>query len=277
MIPASGSTFADFMDVCAPLPVSLAYPQTPVTPSFLASDPLGDGMTSPQLSGSVSSPYSGLSSCECVEIQLFHMNRLNQVLADSQPLRFDHSLQTIKATFGAGQVFLQCRTCTKDSSSLLILISVLNLTLQLFEYWISREISRAPQADHGVDIRYGYYEVCHEENLQIRTFLLRGLLLQCRELLSLLKTSVNRPSADGEGSAVTKTSTGETDNWPWSSPGSLFTPLPEIDPELLSNSGSESKCLLPIVAGYEATVEAFLQSVSSNECICGSRCEEQGT
>jgi hypothetical protein len=270
-----GSPFADFVNACPALSLGLGYPQTPVTPTFLSSDPLVDGMTSPPLSGSVSSPYTGLASCECVDMQLFHMNRLNQLLAESQPLRFDHSLQTIKATFCAGQIFLQCRTCAKDSSNLLLLISVLNLTLQLFEYWISRETSRAPQADHGVDIRYGYYEVCHEENLQIRTFLLRGLLLQCRELLSLLTTSVNTSYLDGESSVMAKTTTGEIDHHPWSSPGSLCTPLPDLDPELLRDSGSESKCLLPIIVGYEATVDAFLQSVSTNECICGSKCVEE--
>jgi hypothetical protein len=229
-------------------------------------------MTSPPLSGSVSSPCTGLASCECVDIQLFLMNRLNQLLADSQPLRFDHSLQTIKATFCAGQIFLQCRTCAKDSSNLLLLISVLNLTLQLFGYWISRETARAPQADHGVDIMYGYYEVCHEENLQIRTFLLRGLLLQCRELLSLLTIFVNTSYLDGESSATAKTATTEIDHQPWSSPGSLCIPLHDLNPELLINGGSESKCLLPIIVRYEATVDAFLQSVSTNECICGSKC-----
>jgi hypothetical protein len=275
MTAIGGSPFADFVDACPPLSVGLGYPQTPVTPTFLASDPLGDGMTIPPLSGSVSSPHTCLASCECVDMQLFHMNRLNQLLAESQPLRFDHSLQTIKATFCAGQVFLQCRICAKDSSNLLLLISVLNLTLQLFEYWISRETSRAPQADYGVDIRYGYYEVCHEENHQIRTFLLRGLLLQCRELLSFLATSVNSSYLDAESSTVAKAITGEADHRPWSSPGSLFTPFPDIDPELLSQNGSESTGLLPIVAGYKATVDAFLRSVSANECICGSKYAEE--
>lgn len=274
MAAVGGSPFADFVDACPSLSVGLGYPQTPMTPTFLSSDSLGGGMTSPPLSGSVSSPYTGLASCDCVDMQLLHMNRLNQLLAESQPLRFDHSLQTIKATFCAGQIFLQCRTCAKDSSNLLLLISVLNLTLQLFEYWISRETSSAPQADHGVDIGYGYYKVCHEENLQIRTFLLRGLLLQCRDLLSLLTTSVNTSYLDGESLTMVKT-TGETDHHLWSSPGSLCTPLPDLDPELLSSSGSESKCLLPILVGYEATVDAFLQSVSTNECICGSKCAEE--
>ncbi|CEJ56471.1 hypothetical protein PMG11_02677 [Penicillium brasilianum] len=275
MTSVGGSPFADFMDACPPFSISLGYPQTPVTPTFLASDPLGDDITSPTLSGSVASPYPGLVSCECVDMQLFHMNRLNQLIAESQTLRFDQSLQAIKATFCAGRIFLRCGICAKDSSNLLLLISVLNLTLQLFEYWISREASRVPRADHGVDIRYGYYEVHHEENLQIRTFLLRSLLLQCRELLSLLSTTVNTSSLDVENSAVAGTTTGETEHQPWSSPGSLCTPFPDLDPALLNHGDSESKCLLPIVTGYEATVDVFLQAVSTNECICGSKFQDE--
>ncbi|KAF3386914.1 hypothetical protein F1880_001094 [Penicillium rolfsii] len=272
---ADSSPFANFMDACPSLSLGVGYPQTPVTPTFLSSDPVGNGTTSPPLKGSISSSYTGFAPCECVDMQFFHMNRLNQLLAESQPLRFDHSLQTIKATFCAGHILLECRKCAKDSSNLLLLISVLNLTLQIFEYWISRETSRAPQADHGVNIRYGYYEVCHEENLQIRAFLLRGLLLQCRELLTLLTTSVNTSYVDGESSTMAKTTTEETDHLPWSTPGSLCTPLPDLDPDLLSNSDSESRCLLPIIVGYGATVDAFLQSVSTNECICGSKCAEE--
>lgn len=231
-------------------------------------------MTSPPLSGSVSSPYSSLAPCECVEIQLFHMNRLNQVLAESQPLRFDQCLQTIKATFGAARIFLQCRMCVKGNANLVLLISALNLTLQLFEYWISLEASPAPQADHAVDIRYGHYEVRHEENLQIRTFLLRSLLLQCRDLLSVLKTSVSGSCLDGKSQVVAKTTTTETGNQLWCLLGNLGVPFSELDPDLLSDTGSESNCLLPIIAGYEATVDVFLQSVSTNECICGSKCAE---
>ncbi|KAJ5167908.1 uncharacterized protein N7482_003502 [Penicillium canariense] len=269
LTPVDGSPFADLVDPCPPLPVGLGYPHTPVTPTCVASDPLGDGLASPRFGGPVSSPYLGLASCECVDMQLFHMNRLNHLLAESLPLRFDHSLQTIKATFCAGQVFLRCRQCAKDSANLLLLISVLNLTLQLFEYWISRETSRVPRAQHGVDIRYGCYEVCHEENLQIGTFLLRGLLLQCREVLSLLTTCVNTSYLDGHSSTESKTTTDDPDAQPWSLSDQLGSCLPELDPRVLRSSPGNS-CLLPIIAGYEATVAAFLQSVSVNECICGS-------
>lgn len=206
-------------------------------------------------------------------MQLFHMNRLNHLLADTMPLRFDHSLQTIKATFCACQVFLQCSKCAKDNANLLLVISVLNLTLQLFEYWISRETSRIPRAEFGVDIRYGYYEVCQDENRRIRTFLLQGLLFQCRETLSMLTAAINTACLDGPKLADnditvdSKLLTGDPQSMTWPSTSSC---MPVIDSDLLNNSGGNI-CLLPIIAGYEAKVESLLLSISSNECICEAK------
>jgi hypothetical protein len=205
-------------------------------------------------------------------MQLFHMNRLNHLLAGSMPLRLDHSLQTIKCTFCACQVFLQCTKCAKDSTNLLLTISVLNLTLQLFEYWVSRETTRAPRPEHGVDIRYGYYEICHEENRQIRNFLLRGLLLQCRDVLLALKNTASAADiqisklGDQEGSEPKLSDEHASQNWTTSEHVGL---LSDLDAGILGGT-PRSEGLLPIIAGYEATVSAFLQSTSWGECICGS-------
>lgn len=262
------SPFTDLVDPCPALPAGLGYPHTPVTPTFLSGD-LADSMASPSLAGSVASPYP-ISPCECVDMQLFHMDRLNHLLAGSMPLRLDHSLQTIKCTFCACQMFLQCTKCAKDSTNLLLSISVLNLTLQLFEYWVSRETSRAPRPEHGVDIRYGYYEICHEENRQIRNFLLRGLLLQCRDVLLALKSTANAADVlisklDHESSSESKLLDEHIGHW---SPAEHIGLFPDLDIDIPSTPRSEG--LLSIIAGYEATVSAFLQSTSWGECICGS-------
>lgn len=262
------------MDSCSALPLGLGYPHTPVTPTFLPSDPLIDGIASPPFGGSVSSPYSA-APCECVDKQLFYMNRLNHLLAESIPLRLDHSLEAIKATFCACQTFMQCVKCTKDNASLLLVISVLNLTLQLFEHWISRDTPRVPRMEHGADIRYGYYEVGHEDNQQIRFFLLRRLLLQCRDVLSMLTTAVNTACIDtpkllGEGSSESSIKSEESLHHPWLPSDHFGAPLQELDSDALG-VGAGTNCLLGIIAGYEATVDAFLQSVSSNDCICGSQ------
>jgi len=65
------------------------------------------------------------------------------------------------------------------------------------------------------------------------------------------------------GSSPEKISIEDTSQF-WASSAHL-----DLDPDMVGNPGSN--CLLPIIAGYEATVEAFLQTVSSNECICGSK------
>lgn len=229
-------------------------------------------MASPPFGGSVSSPFPS-APCECIDMQLFHMNRLNHLLADTMPLRFDHSLQTIKPTFWACRMFVQCGICAKDNANFLLVISVLNLTVQLFEYWISRFASRAPQAELGVDIRYGYYEVCQKEEQQIRTFLLRGLLLQCRETFSMLTAAINTACLDApklvhnDITADSKFLIGDSPNLPWVSPSAC---MPGIDSDIL-NHGEGNLCLLPIIAEYEATVESFFQSISSHECICGAK------
>jgi hypothetical protein len=248
----------------------MGYPHTPVTPTFLSGESLTDGLASPSLAGSVASPYP-LSPCECLDMQLFHMNRLNHLLAGSLPLRLDHSLQSIKCTFLACQMFLQCNKCAKDSPNLLLSISVLNLTLQIFEYWVSRESSRAPRSERGVDIRYGYYEICHEENRQIRNFLLRGLLLQCREVLLTLKGTASIADAQvpklGDHEGTESEAPDDLPNQHWV-PSDHIGLLTELDAELTHQPRSEG--LLSIIAGYEATVAAFLQSTSWGECICGS-------
>ncbi|KAJ5924791.1 hypothetical protein N7466_008978 [Penicillium verhagenii] len=268
-----GSPFTDLMDSCPTIPLGLGYPHTPVTPTFLPSDPLIDGMASPPFGGSISSPYPS-APCDCVDKQIFYMNRLNHLLAESMPLRFDNSLQLIKATFCACQFFMQCAKCTKDNANLLLVISVLNLTLQLFEYWISRETTRIPRTELGLDIRYGYYEVGQDDNRQIRAFLLRKLLLQCKDVLSMLTAAINticleNPKLlDSEGHAESSMKTEDLVNHTWAPPGHFGATLSH--PELDGLSGPGSNCLLPIIGGYEATVDAFLQSVS-NDCICGSK------
>ncbi|CAG8237710.1 unnamed protein product [Penicillium olsonii] len=262
------SPFTDLPDSCSALPSGIGYPNTPVTPTFLSGETLPEGLASPSLAGSVASPYP-LSPCECIDMQLFHMNRLNHLLGDSLPLRLDHSLQSIKCTFLACQMFLQCNKCAKDTPNLLLAISVLNLTLQLFEYWVSRETSRAPRLEHGVDIRYGYYEICHEENRQIRNFLIRGLLLQCREVLLALKSIADAQVPKlGEHEGLDSKGMEDHANQHWTQSDHVGM-VPGLDAEL-PNGLPSSEGLLSIIAGYEATVTAFLQSTSWGECICGS-------
>ncbi|CAL5872563.1 uncharacterized protein PFLUO_LOCUS6827 [Penicillium psychrofluorescens] len=196
------------------------------------------------------------------------MDRLSHLVAQSMPLRFDHSLQAIRTSFYACQIFMQCSKCAKDSSNLLLTISALNLTLQLFEYWVLQETSQASRPERGPSLRYGYYEIGHEENRQIRNFLIRGLLLQCRSLLSALKASINSVSPPSPKLVDAEKSAGPTTTEDCTGWVSFGATVPNLDPDLLNGTPGGS-CLLSIVVGYEATVETFLYSMSSADCICG--------
>ena len=270
-----GSPFTDLGDTCPVIPINVGYPHTPVTPTFLSPEAVVDGIPSPSFAASLSSPFP-TAPCDCVDMQLFHLNRLNNFLAEPLPLRFDHSLQAIKAAYCTNQAFLQCGKCVKDSTNLLLTISVLNLTLQILEFWISRETSRTMRIDPDIDIRYGYYEICPMEHRKIRLFLLRGLLLHCRAVLALLTTAVNTVCIgasnpiDSNGSESSGLPIEKSRNQAWTSTlEHCVNSMPDEDPGAL-DLGSGNNCLLPIVAGYEATVEAFLESISTYECICGS-------
>lgn len=267
--------YIDLMNTPATFSVGLGYPQTPLTPTLFPSDPHAEGLASPSFGSGSVVPTSSITRCDCIDMQLFYMNRLNHLLAGSTPLRIDHSLQTINLTFSACRSFLQCSKCTKDSTNLLLVISVLNLTLQLFEYWMPRETAPTPRTDSGLELRVGCYEVCHEENRLIRAFLLRGLLLQCREVLSILTNTIGIDCPElgelggTEDQINTQMDTEEADSYPWLSPVQTQASSSELESDLMSRV-PEGQCLLPIIAGYEATVEAFLQSTSLNDCICGA-------
>ena len=106
------------------------------------------------------------------------------------------------------------------------------------------------------------------------TFLLRGLLLQCREVLSIMTASVNTvyyntPKLAERAGSPNKILT-EGPGQLWALPDHLGISLSDLDPDMVGN-GPGNNCLLPIIAGYEATVEAFLQTISSSECICGTK------
>ena len=171
------------------------------------------------------------------------MNHLRHMVADPLQLRFDQSLQAMQAALAVCREFLQCTGCHKDNTSLLLSVSVLDLTLQLFDYWMSYEytaggVDRLPPAGTvpgtaSVPVGYGEYELGFEETRQVRRFLLHGRLQQTQEVLRLLKEVIEL-SMSG------------------------------------SSEGLEGSWLQQILRGYETTVEAFLQGMMP--CICHCHC-----
>ncbi|THC98981.1 hypothetical protein EYZ11_001532 [Aspergillus tanneri] len=199
--------------------------QTSMSPTFLQKEFITKGLTSFPLA--VHIPSALQLTCDCGEALGFHTNQLRHMTADPVHLRFDQSLQAIQAALSVGRIFLQCTGCHKDNPSLLLSVSVLDLTLQLFEYWMSYEFAA------GVErlvwpgpVGYGEYEMCPEETRRVQRFLLQGRLRQAQEVLGLLKETV----------------------------------------ELSGSGGIDGGWLRQLIEGYETSMEAFLQSLGGCIC-----------
>lgn len=198
------SSLGDLFDSTGQFSAGLGYPQISPSLEFLqmqSNDPVTKEMANYPLP--LQLPYSLQPTCECFGIQVSHMNQISQMVSDTSHLRFDESLHSIKSALSACRAFLQCTTCHKDSTNLLFTLTVLDLALQLFEHWISScnnnnsSNNKPPtQSDGSVrdldnifNIRYGNYELCPDESRRIRTFLIRSLLFQCKDVLGILKNA----------------------------------------------------------------------------------------
>ncbi|KAH3200012.1 hypothetical protein KXW62_000597 [Aspergillus fumigatus] len=187
---ASTSVFA-YSSFQEPLPsADPVYMQASMSPTFLQKEFITKGLTSCPLA--VHIPDAPQPPCACGGTVVFHMNQLKDMMANASHLRVDQMLQGIKLALSVCQGYLQCRNCPKDSTSLLLPISTIDFTLQLFEYWISYGL--AAQHSVGVDsarIRYGDFELCSEESWWISRFLLRARLIQCKEVFTVLQEAID--------------------------------------------------------------------------------------
>lgn len=233
---ASTSVFA-YSSFQEPLPsADPVYMQASMSPTFLQKEFITKGLTSCPLA--VHIPDAPQPPCACGGTVVFHMNQLKDMMANASHLRVDQMLQGIKLALSVCQGYLQCRNCPKDSTSLLLPISTIDFTLQLFEYWISYGL--AAQHSVGVDsarIRYGDFELCSEESWWISRFLLRARLIQCKEVFTVLQEAIDV---------------------------CLGSPSGHLGQGLCDENRGGS-CLDQILRGYEETVEAFLRCLSGND------------
>ncbi|OOF90457.1 hypothetical protein ASPCADRAFT_10623 [Aspergillus carbonarius ITEM 5010] len=207
---------------------------TSMSPTFLQKEFITKGFTSCPLA--VHIPNT-LQPCECSSALIYHGNRLRHMLVDSIHLRLDQMLQGIKIALSVCRGFLQCPNCHKDNTNLLLSVSILEITLQLFEYCIRYEFSSPSTGDHSMIVGYGEYEMSADETRRIRRFLVRGRLLQGKEVLGLLKEAVEMSR--------------------------------QMSPDLRDLSGTdglEGEWLQTILMGYEGTVETWLQAMSDSMC-----------
>ncbi|EAW09634.1 Zn(II)2Cys6 transcription factor domain-containing protein [Aspergillus clavatus NRRL 1] len=220
-------------------PAGSEYLQASMSPTFLQKEFITKGLTSCPLA--VHIPGAMQPTCDCRGTLAFHENQLRDMVSNSMPLRFDQSLQSVKVALSVCLGFVQCSICAKDSTSLLLPVSTLDLVLQLLDYCITYGLATPHSVgEDSKTSRYGLYEVCPAESWWIRRFLIRGRLVQCKEVLAGLQEAIDI---------------------------CLGSPFGALGNGTLEGGQGDS-CLEQIVRGYEATVEAFLHCLSGNGCIC---------
>ncbi|PKY08164.1 hypothetical protein P168DRAFT_314284 [Aspergillus campestris IBT 28561] len=175
----------------------LCGPPTSMSPTFLQKEFITKGLTSCPLAVHVPSVPTFPPACDCDEALQIQMAHLRHMAVDTAQLRFDRSLQALRAALVVCQGFLGCGQCHKDSGNLLLAVSTLDVAAQLFSYWVSFEYgaSTTPAGmggggGDGSVVSYGEYETSPDETRRVRRVLLCGRLAQCQEALGQAKDAV---------------------------------------------------------------------------------------
>ncbi|KAE8348267.1 3-oxoacyl-reductase [Aspergillus coremiiformis] len=162
-----------------------------LSPTFLQKEFITKGLTSFPLA--VHIPDILQPVCDCGETIEYHANRLQHIVADPVHMRFDQGLQSVKVALSVCRGFLQCHSCHKDNTQVLLSVTTLGLALQLFNYWISYQCA-AHVCTSNDDVAYGEYELAPEETRRVRRVLIRGRLQQCKEVVASLKETIDMSS-----------------------------------------------------------------------------------
>ena len=195
-----GSPFGDGLPPTGKGEERLCGPPTSMSPTFLQKELITKGLTSCPLAVHVPSvpTFPPASACDCDEALQIQMAHLRHMAVDTAQLRFDRSLQALRAALVVCQGFLGCGQCHKDSANLLLAVLTLDVAAQLFSYWVSFEYGASPPeamgggggGDDGSVVSYGEYETSPDETRRVRRVLLCGRLAQCQEALGQAKDAV---------------------------------------------------------------------------------------
>ncbi|PLN79843.1 hypothetical protein BDW42DRAFT_201429 [Aspergillus taichungensis] len=194
-----GSPFGDGLPPSGRVEEGLCGPTTSMSPTFLQKELITKGLTSCPLAVHVPSVPTFPPACDCDEALQMQMAHLRHMAVDTAQLRFDRSLQALRAALVVCQGFLGCGQCHKDSAKLLLAVLTLDVAAHLFIYWVSFEYGASPEAmggggggggDDGSVVSYGEYETSPDETRRVRRVLLCGRLAQCQEALGQAKDAV---------------------------------------------------------------------------------------
>lgn len=129
--------------------------------------------------------------------------------------RLDICVQRINAALDSNKTFLSCTRCSKESFSVLLTVSSLQLVMRLYEYVVAeiqyattpRERKSSTLESLGreqphISCRLGDYEVSPEESAAIRRLVVRRALHKGRETLAALKLLSTGEGGRSEGSSA---------------------------------------------------------------------------
>lgn len=166
--------------------------------------------------------------CACFANQTESLNRLysfhrsvqsqakgHGLSPSGRQCRLDICVQRINAALDSSKAFLSCTRCSKESCSVLLTVSSLQLVMRLYEYVVaeiqcatnSRERtsstleSLSGEQSH-ISCRVGDYEVSPEESAAIRRLVVRRALHKGRETLAALKLLPTGEGSRAEGSSA---------------------------------------------------------------------------
>lgn len=166
--------------------------------------------------------------CTCFVDQTDSLNRLysfhrsaqsqarhNGLSPPGKECRLDICIQRINAALTSSKAFLSCTRCSKESCSVLLTVSSLQLVMRLYEYVVAEiqciesAVTSRERPSSTVDslvsehphmsCRLGDYEVSPEESVAIRRLVVRRALQKGRETLAALKMLSIGEDCRGDG------------------------------------------------------------------------------
>lgn len=224
-------------------------------------------------------------SCTCFTGQTESLNRLysfhrtvqsqaggNGPSPHGKQCRLDICIQRINAALNSAQAFLSCTRCSKESCSVLLTVSTLQLVMRLYEYVVaeiqstgkaftSRE--RTPSTldslsgdQPHMSCRLGDYEVSPEESAAIRRLVVRRALQKGRETLAALKSL---SMAEGSSASGLPSPGKSSDMQETARPGGTKSQdgsVPETD-----LTAADAAYLQQVICRGDAVLDVFLRTV----------------
>lgn len=252
-------------------------------------------LATPEASLPLPNESEGQVACNCFAEQTDSLNRLYSVhrtvqsqARSSKPsspgirCRLDVCIQQINASLDSVKSFLSCTRCPKESFSVLLTVSSLQLIMRLYEYVVA-EIqsggsvqtpsermapSKSLSGEHShMPCRMGDYEVSPEESAAIRGLVVRRALQKGRGTIAALRrlSAGKAFPADGTCDASGLPSPGNFSADSYASAAEVAARKSQGEFLLETNlTAADSAYLQQVVCRCDAVLDVFLRAVSAS-------------